>query len=969
MKEADIMINGLILANATMKLEIEKLKKERSGLISEVQSVQSSNDLKDQQYENLEKQLASDLTETRSMVLEMEGIVSEVHTAFNEDFMAIAHDFHCMKSQLLQSTRLIRSWLEDIWSELVVKDCAVSVLDLCHMGILLETVMGLNAENGFLHHGLCESNSAIAGLREHNYKTRQELEMCRVLKGKLLADIKNSFDRISRKEEETGELRIKLTAFEKKILDLQSQEESMLHRSNYMGSELAVLMKELDLSNSNILASLLDQQKLLQDKDEVIKSQAESFMIDLYSKDIESFILASKLEHIALQKAHVEMEWTKCCTVLDSLKSATILLKVDADLKEQHLVEKEGEVTVLQKEVEEAHGEKQDLLLKLYQSCLRSAELDSVNKVLEEDIQNIKAVAFSEQISWYAVLENLKKEMIVLKVDADLKEHCLADKEIEVALLQKEVEEVKRKKQDLLSKQNQNSSKIVEMEAENKVLEQDIQLLKDVARANDALKGELDELMEDNMQSMIQVQVLEAEYGKLQEDLKMKETALKFSSSQISVLDQQNLKLQNDIAFLETSSCNLREELDMKEAEISKMNLLDKENELLKTEVMKLKGKKSEFESIDMENHRLQDRICSLETSIANLQTDIDMKNVELNELQLSHSVIKEDIGLKTQELQTHVNQIHGLEEENIFLKSKLSSQENIQYEILKMSSLKMVKFVDAVENVDMVGSRLCNALDKQGTIIIDKMFQEICENLERTSEFIEEVKCLECLAQKLESENLSLQTELSRKDDVLKGLQFDLSLLQESASNSKDQKDEIEELAVSLESLEEELAVKSGELDEAVARGQIFEAQLQEKLGIISDLELDISKARESLKVLSLENQELRAYVDDALAAKTYIEEELTERKKVNDSLEMDLFEMSNALSQMNDSMDSLKTNLSELTDQRNHLQVEVLILKEKLEKAQASADENEAIATEAQQVFSPLQFLNYFFHLFHAC
>lgn len=50
--------------------------------------------------------------------------------------------------------------------------CVVSVLDLCHMGILLEIVMGPNAENCLLHHGLCESSSVIAGLREHNLKTR-----------------------------------------------------------------------------------------------------------------------------------------------------------------------------------------------------------------------------------------------------------------------------------------------------------------------------------------------------------------------------------------------------------------------------------------------------------------------------------------------------------------------------------------------------------------------------------------------------------------------------------------------------------------------------------------------------------------------------------------------------------------------------------------------------------------------------
>ena len=46
MKEADIMINGLMIANEIMKLEIERLKKEKGSLISEAPSLQSSNDLK-----------------------------------------------------------------------------------------------------------------------------------------------------------------------------------------------------------------------------------------------------------------------------------------------------------------------------------------------------------------------------------------------------------------------------------------------------------------------------------------------------------------------------------------------------------------------------------------------------------------------------------------------------------------------------------------------------------------------------------------------------------------------------------------------------------------------------------------------------------------------------------------------------------------------------------------------------------
>ena len=45
------------------------------------------------------------------------------------------------------------------------------------------------------------------------------------------------------------------------------------------------------------------------------------------------------------------------------------------------------------------------------------------------------------------------------------------------------------------------------------------------------------------------------------------------------------------------------------------------------------------------------------------------------------------------------------------------------------MSSSKMVKCVDVVENADMMGNRMCNTLDKQSTTVVDKMFQEICES------------------------------------------------------------------------------------------------------------------------------------------------------------------------------------------------------------------------------------------------
>ncbi|KAK4848274.1 hypothetical protein QYF36_011166 [Acer negundo] len=721
MKEADIMINGLLIANETMKLEKEKLKqtqiklkKERNSLINEVQSLQSINDLKDQQLENLEKQFGSNLTETRDLVVELEGLVADVQTTFRDTFAHIAHDFQCMKSELLDSTNLVRSWLDDVWSEIIVKDCAVAVLHLCHMGILLETVTGLNAENGFLQHGLSESNSAVADLKEHNFKSRRELEMCRVLKGKLLADIKNSFDRISRKEEETGEISVKLITFEKKVSDLQLQEEMMFQRSNYMGSQLSVLMNELDLSNMNIVASLLDQEKLLKDKEEVLKSEAELLMVDLCSKDFESLVLASELEEMALQKAEAERKNIHC----------------------------------------------------------------------------------------FAVIENLKKEMIVSNVDAELKEEL---------------------------------------------------------------------------------------YSLVLHDL-----------------EQRKSKFESSLSRIDTS---------------------------------------------EMENHRLKDKILSLEACIANLQTDLEMKNAELSELQHSQADFMEDLCLKNRDLEFNMDRISTLTEGNASLRNNITHLKNDTCKAMSILSMDSLKCSDSVKSVEMMGSRLFNKIH-EGFMISDTMFQEICENAERLSKFTKDFESLECYVEELMSENKTLQAELSRKDDVLEGLSFDLSLLQESASNTKDQKDEIEEMVASLEALEDDLELKSSELDQAVAHSQMLESQLQDKINVISTLESNISREKETLKLLSFENMELKAHIEEILAAKTSIKEELTERVKINKSLELEVEEMGNALGQMNDTIESLRSHLNELTSERDHLHLELLSLNERLEREQLRAEENEATALESQQL-----------------
>ncbi|XP_004292458.1 PREDICTED: uncharacterized protein LOC101313387 [Fragaria vesca subsp. vesca] len=786
MKEADIMVNELMICNENMKLEIEMLKNleaslnsDRDALLNDVQRLQSINDLSNQKLEHVEEMRASDVMQMNAVIVELEDILAGIQAAYKENFMLLSSDLCSVKSLLAESSKFVRSLLEDIWSDIIVKDCAVSVLHLCHMGFFLETVTGLNVENGLLQHGLCESNSVVADLRQHKDKSKRELEMCQILKEKLLADIKTSFDRIIRKEEEAGKLNMKVTSFEKQISELQIQEELMLQVSNCMGSQLDNLLKELDLSNSNIGALLLDQEKLLKEKDEELESQVECLMIEWCAKDFESLVLASELEEMATHIADMGRENIACS----------------------------------------------------------------------------------------ARLEDFKKEVVLLKVDSNLKEQFLLDKEVEVACLQKKAEE-------------EREGLLLQMD---KAFKQDIQLLNDVARLNDALKGELGEVKETEVRLLNQVHVLEAEYQKLKEDLNIKERSLELFSSQISALHQKNQSLQDDIHTLHTSSHGLQDALKKKDAELSRMNFLEMENDSLKIEIRKF-------------------------------ETEGDT-----------------------------------LMQENVLFREQLRCLKKSREEVLSMWSVTVKSCADSMETADSLGERLRNIIKEDGAMILEKMSDEIYDTVDRV---IEQFDCLECHTEELVSKNLSLQAELLRKDEVLKGLLFDLSLLQESASKNKDHQDEIKEVVASLGALEAELSVKSCELDEANSNIQMLETQLQEKNDLISHLELGLLQVHESLNVLSSENGELRAHIEGVMAAHNSALKELTEKKKIIESLKMEVLEMSNALGLMNDSNESLRSNLNELARERDLLHIEMINLKEFLEREQARADEFEVIANETQQI-----------------
>ncbi|EPS64519.1 hypothetical protein M569_10262 [Genlisea aurea] len=751
-READITINELMIANESLKLTAQELRQkesdfnhQRSTLLDEVKSLKMSHMQKDHKYKILDSKYGTDFVLIKGMFSELEDALSSSQASADKEWASASLDHAGMKSQLQKLSESFKGMLEEVWSEVIINDCAASVLHICLLGSLLEKVAGLNAENGLLLHDLSESNSLVSKLQEHNFRSRKELEMNSAIKRVLVADIQNSYSRVSR---EIGEA-LKLTSFKKKIQDLQLLEEKILQRHEDLVCELCEMMKELDLCTGTVIASSLDQERLVKERDAQLQYQEEIFMVEAFAKDIDFLILSTELNQMYLLKENTQED----CT------------------------------------------------------------------------------------SSFEVMEHLKKDMVLKGIEAACREMVLLD-----------------------------------WERENKVL----------------LK-----------------------------DLEMKEVALQSSSVHITELCQKIQVLQNDVSSSKNESNRLVSELEKKNEKVLRMSCLENENEMLQHQLDKckeecaalaqeLEDRKTDF---DVEDRSYREKVAALENCIVRLEADLCLAKTRV--------------------------------EENDMFRN--------EFRCLEVNMME--KGILLAENVDEVSSKVLNFVD-ENIDRVDDAFQKIVDAIERADIFTVQFEFVENLARELNSKIQSLETDLWRKDEVLRGLLFDLSLLQESASKSKDKKDEMEQLQASLTALEELFQSKSRELEQAVSEAQILEAQLHEKTSQISAIELDRANDHEVIISLSEKNAELLVSAKEALDGKASVQMELSEARLKIENLETEISEMETAMVQMSSTTESLKMELDAITCQRDDLDEKLCTKTEELKLARALAEDNETAALEAQEI-----------------
>ncbi|XP_018491783.1 kinesin-like protein KIN-12C isoform X2 [Raphanus sativus] len=198
-------------------------------------------------------------------------------------------------------------------------------------------------------------------------------------------------------------------------------------------------------------------------------------------------------------------------------------------------------------------------------------------------------------------------------------------------------------------------------------------------------------------------------------------------------------------------------------------------------------------------------------------------------------------------------------------------------------------------------------------------------------------------------NENFYLKKELDRKEALFEGLLFDFRLLQESASNKRDIKDEMDELFEALCKVQQDLELKANQVQDLFVHNQNLENCSIDLKKALHTSKVDLEQVKERIEILAEQNDELSVLVRDLCMEKVAAEEGLEDQKEIVQRLENEILHLTTTAEKQ--LVKSIEENLKKTSDEKDQLVEEICSLNDKLMLAYAIADEKEAIAVEARQ------------------
>ncbi|KAJ0441240.1 putative plus-end-directed kinesin ATPase [Helianthus annuus] len=432
-------------------------------------------------------------------------------------------------------------------------------------------------------------------------------------------------------------------------LDKFEETQRKIKEADYMINKLVNENEAMKIEINELKDSYSVLEKQLNEKHEDLRSLEERLVTDLSAKDMELFMMSSKLEHVASENYDLEKDKVNMSNVFDKFKEEAII----------SYVEKYTETCILQNEVDMRD---EDLKLQLENKGaeirLHKEENEKLVKIIENQKDEVEGFyAFFESLE-YERHENIVKSVVL---EAQLTEN-IEDGNNLIESLKRDLENVTRERDDLHA-EFLNAKQLYETElkeadltinklvTENEAMETGIIHLNEVINAKEIelfiALSRLEQVASDNNDLEVEKVNVYSGFEKFKEETTISYLDLQMACETRKYYEDEKLKLYEKSV----------EELE------STVNLLENQVDRVRGDAESQRLKKEELEQEVQEIHQQKELLIAENETFKIENVDYKIKLIELED-EVNKLLIQQD-------LQQHILPLAKITEENNMLKAR----------------------------------------------------------------------------------------------------------------------------------------------------------------------------------------------------------------------------------------------------------------------------------------------------------
>ncbi|KAG9459911.1 hypothetical protein H6P81_004419 [Aristolochia fimbriata] len=492
MKEADVMLNALLKVNEDVKQEAEgwkqateELRTERISLVKEIEQLEASIHLKEEQYSSYQEQIKANFADVIESISSLQSYFSQMLRSFDDELKLVFADILSFLQELRNRGSATRSCLEDIWSNIMESSLLSFVSYQCQL-TLHERLLSNHVAACFRSHSETDNVDYNSPCLLHDFRcTVGEVESLEDKKSNFIlgfqslkqtkAYLKSSPNEVptdvimgsSFRDKDSLSLETSPSRISKELGLISCKIQNHIFLDKEMGpatsiSENLSLKKELARKNF-LLEGLLFDIRLLQEstsKTSDIRDEAEMTMTSLSQVQHDLDFKTNLLEHTLVQlnelKSHLSESqdalYLSKCEVKQANEAIEMLSRENADLRcrlddiytrktyaEEQLEEKQKVIEGLEREILEVGTSTKERILASVEDMAN--ELRTVRN--ERDQLYVEIASLSDKLEMSNALAD-ENEAIAIEARqlSEASKIYAEQKEEEVKILERSVEEL-----------------------------------------------------------------------------------------------------------------------------------------------------------------------------------------------------------------------------------------------------------------------------------------------------------------------------------------------------------------------------------------------------------------------------------------------------------------------------------------------------------------------------------------------